>query len=146
VGVGGELAIYARRHDAFAEVSVARWTDDPDTLADAGGQAVRLDMLGLRAGWNPARMPIRAWLGAELGTLTGRRVGLTASTRSGPWSAITSGFGVAWPMAEHVRLVGTFEVAAVLTRERVDDAQPGETYRPSGATARCALGLEIGWR
>lgn len=146
VGVGGEVAAYVRRGEMFTELAVARWADDSDYVADrTEGRAVSLELVGLRMGWSPSRMPLRAWLGAEVGTLTGSKVGLSAPYGE-PWAALTTGFGVAWPMSEHARLVGTFEIAAVLARGWVGAADTGEIFRPSVWTARCAIGLELGWR
>jgi hypothetical protein len=104
-------------------------------------------MLGLRGGWASRRMPLRSWLGVEIGEMTGAGVALY-QPRSGSarWTAIASGLGVAWPMARHVRLVGTFELAAPIERARFALADGTEIFQPSSASARCALGLEIGWR
>jgi hypothetical protein len=149
VGIGGDLGAFVRRRDVFAEVGVARWASSPRYLVEGapGGVEVRLDTLALRGGWSPQRMPIRGWLGLELGRITGRGLGLidsqSASTR---WVAGVGGFGVAWPMARLVRLVGTFEVAVPLQQTRFILSDGQQIYRPSPAAARCAFGIEVGWR
>ncbi len=149
VGVGGELAGYVRRDDLFAEISHARWTPSTELLRSGtpGHVDVGLAIIALRVGWGPEGMPLRAWLGAELGTMKGAGIALDhPDADSGRWTAIDAGFGVAWPMAEHARLVGTFEVAAPLERTRFALIDGIEIYQPALAAARCAFGIEVGWR
>lgn len=149
VGIGGDLSAFMRRRDAFVELGVSRWASSPSYLVEGapGRVEVRLDTLALRGGWSPQRMPIRGWLGVELGEIAGRGVALvdsqSASTR---WLAGVGGFGVAWPMARLARLVGTFEVAVPLEQTRFILSDGQQIFRPSPAAARCALGIEVGWR
>lgn len=149
VGVGGELGGFVRRHDLFGELAIARWATRPSELVDGapGRVEVGLEVVALRAGWASATMPMRAWIGGELGTMTGRGVALADPRMSAArWAAVTSGFAVAWPMSPRVRLLGTFEVGIALARPRFVLAEGGEIYQPSFATARCALGFEVGWQ
>lgn len=149
VGVGGEVAGYVRRRDVYGEVGYARWRESSIYLTEGapGGVVVGLQMLNVRGGWSSRRMPLRAWVGVEVGEMTGTGVALLgAKVGEGRWTAIASGFGVGWPIAKHVRLVGTFELAAPVQRARFLLGDGSEIYQPSSASARCALGFEVGWR
>ncbi len=146
VDYGGELAGYVRRHELYAEVGYARWAAQPTVVqSDIAAVDIGVSMLALRGGWVSRRMPLRAWLGLELGSMRGDGAGIS-DPRSGRWTAIASGFGVGWPMSAHAYLVGTFEVAASLERTRFMLLDGNEIYQPSPASARCALGLEVTWR
>jgi hypothetical protein len=149
VGVGGELAAFVRHHDLFGELGYARWGERPVYLVSGapGHVDVGLQLATARGGWASSRMPLRAWLGVEVGSITGAGVDLhNQNTGSARWTAIASGFGVGWPMAEHARLVGTFEVAAALERAEFTLGDGSQIFQSARASARCALGLEVGWR
>ncbi|HEU0033140.1 MAG TPA: hypothetical protein VFQ53_21050 [Kofleriaceae bacterium] len=149
VGLGGELAGFVRRHNAFGELAVARWAERPMYLtAGAPGRVdVGITLLAARGGWASDHMPLRGWLGVESGLMHGTGIDLYASQGgSTRWTAVAAGFGVGWPMSEHARLVGTFELAAPVERARFELADGTMVYEPSGASARCALGLELGWK
>ena len=147
VGVGGELSLFVRRDDYFGELGFARWaTRSAYLVAGAPGRVeVGLDVITARIGWSPTRMPLRAWLGTEIGTMRGKGQSL-ANPMAGdaPWVAVTAGFGVGWPMTRYARLIGTFEIAVPTSRVDFELAQSGSIYSSSAAAARCALGLELG--
>jgi hypothetical protein len=83
----------------------------------------------------------------EAGVLDGTGMDvIDPRTASSSWYALGGGFGVAWPMAPHARLVGTFELAIPLKRTTFMLETGGNLYTPAVAAARCALGLELGWR
>jgi hypothetical protein len=149
VGVAGELALYVRRHSYFAEVAGTRWARSAKYLADGAPGAVDVGLLAiaLRAGWSPTRMYVRAWATAEVGPMTGEGIALNdPQIGAGRWTAAGAGFGVAWPMFDRARLVGSIELLAPFEQVRFVLADGEEIYRPSAYVARCALGLEIGWR
>jgi hypothetical protein len=149
VGVGGEIAGFVRRHDAFAEVGLAGWGQGSVELSDGapGHVNLRHTYVVARLGWSPERMPIRAWLAGELGSMQGVGIGLYENgVGAGRWEAIGSGFGVAWPIAPWIRLVGTFEVAVPFARPRFVLADGQDIYEPAPLTARACLGFEVGWR
>lgn len=149
IGLGGELAVYARRKSHYAELAVARWARSAMYLAEGAPGAVDVDLMtgALRAGWSPPDKYIRGWLGVEVGSMTGAGVSLNdPQIGSGRWTAVGSGFGVIWPMFERVRLVGMIELMVPLEQVRFVLRDGAEIYRPSVAVARCALGLEVGWR
>jgi hypothetical protein len=149
VNLGGELGGYVRRGDRFAQLAIGRWVPQPAYL-QSGAPArvdVGLEVITLRAGWGPRDLPLRAWLTGELGQLRGTGVAVGAPrTADRRWTALGAGFGVAWPMAPQARLVGTVELAIPLERTRFMLESGSELYQPSAATARCAFGLEVGWR
>ncbi len=149
INVGGELAGYLRREHHFLELAVSRRVPQSARL-DPGAPArvdVSLDVVTVRGGYGPEHLPIRAWVSAELGRLQGAGMAVVdPQIGSGRWVAVGGGFGVAWPMAPHARLVGTFELAIPLERTRFMLQNGGDLYQPSAAAARCALGLELGWR
>jgi hypothetical protein len=149
LGLGGEVSGSLRRRARFAELAVAKWASSSSYLTEGapGGVAVDLMAFALRGGWSPEDKPLRAWLGAEYGTMSGRGIALVdTQDGSARWVTANAGFGVTWQMSHLARLVGTFEVGVPLERVRFVLAQGGEIYRPSPAVARCAFGLEIGWR
>lgn len=149
INIGGELAGYVRREDYFGEIALARWVPqsarfDPGAPARV---AVSLDVVSLRGGWGPEHLPIRAWLLTEVGRMQGEGLAvIQPQVANSGWVAFGGGFGVAWPMARHARLVGTFEVAVPLRRTTFMLQNGADLYEPSAVAARCALGLELGWR
>src|SRR5262249_52003933 len=113
-----------------------------------------LDLWTLRAGWASMKMPLRAWLMVEAGELAGPhkvmpagvpRMVMGSVESSHKWFAAGGGFGVAWPMSDNARLVGNVELAIPIDREAMM-LDTGGTFEPDSATARCSLGLEVGWR
>jgi len=149
VGVAGELAAYVRSGAGFAELAGARWRPSGLALMSGGPIQfdVRLDVVTLRLGWSPPRLPLRAWVTGELGSLHGEGVGLNApDLGSGTWAGAGAGFGVAWPISPHFRVVGNVEVVALLRRERFALYNGAEVFRPEVASARSSVGFEVGWR
>ena len=147
VGVGGELAVFLRRKDHFIEAGFARWAPRSAYLVEGapGRVDVGLDVITTRAGWSPRHMPIRAWLGAEVGAMRGQGAALVdPQAGHGTWFAVSGGVGVGWSMARYARLLGTFEVAVPTSRVHFALAESGNIYSSSAAAARCSLGLELG--
>ncbi len=148
VNLGGELSVFVRRAEKFASLGVSRWVPQNARLAPGapGGVDVKLDTLTLRGGWGPAKVPIRAWLLGEIGQLQGTGVGVDDErTATARWLALGAGMGVGWPMSQHARLVGTFEIAVPLERPRFMLDGGSDLFQPGAAAARCAFGLEVGW-
>ena len=149
INIGGEIGGYVRYKRHIFELAFARWIPESARL-DPGAPArvdVSLDVVTLRGGWGPEELPIRAWLSAEVGVMSGSGVAVVdPKTESGRWAALGGGFGVAWPMAPHARLVGTFELAIPLFRTTFMLQNGADLYQPAPAAVRCALGLELGWR
>ena len=148
VGVGGEIAVFVRRKNLFAEIGYAQWAPQSAFLVPGapGHVEVGLDAVTVRAGWAPEHMPLHAWAGTEIGSMFGRGADLEQMQGgSGTYVAVTSGFSVGWPMSPNARLVGTFEVAVPTRAVVFSLADGGDIYRASTGAARCALGLELGW-
>ena len=149
VGTAGELALYLRRRSYFAEIAGTRWAPSAKYLANGAPGAVDVSLFtaALRAGWSPPAMYIRAWAVGEVGPMTGAGIALNdPRIGEGRWTAAGAGFGVAWPMFEHARLVGSVEFLAAFERVQFILSDGSEVFSPSFGMARCALGLEIGWR
>jgi hypothetical protein len=149
VGVGGEVAAYARHRSLFAELAVARWLPNSKVLqlGAPGRVDVRLNVTAIRFGWGPEQLPLRAWISGELGSIEGEGVALNdAHVGRGTWVGAGAGFAVAWPMTQHTRLIGDLEAVAPLQRAQFVLQDGSEVYRPGPVTVRCGLGLEIGWR
>ncbi len=149
VGVAGELALYARRRSQFAEIAGTRWARSAKYLADGAPGAVDVSLfsVALRAGWSPPAMYIRAWGVVEVGPMTGEGIALNDSRiGAGRWTAAGAGLGVVWPMFDRARIVGSVEFLAAFEQVRFVLTDGEEIYRPSVGVARCALGLEFGWR
>jgi hypothetical protein len=149
IGLGGEVAAYLRRRSLFVELAGARWMPTPRVLymGAPGRVDVGLFVAVVRFGWGPERLPLRAWISTELGSIHGQGLGFDdAPAGTARWAGLGGGFGVAWPMTQHTRLIGIVEVVAPLQRARFVLEHGTEVYRPDMATARCGFGLEIGWR
>jgi hypothetical protein len=148
VGLGAELAITARRHSTLAELAVTRWA-----LSEAQFHAgapmkidVGLDVTALRVGWRPEKPPLRWWTSVEVGTMYGNgETVATAQNGDGRWIAAGTGFGVAWPIAHWVRVVGTTEVMLAIDRVRFSLGDGTVVYAPAPMSARATCGLEVGW-
>ena len=149
VSLGGELAVYLRRDDYVGELAYATWSASPAVLryGAPGHVDVGLDVAIARAGWGPERLPLRAWVSGEVGRMHGQDASL-ADPRGGTgrWIALGTGFAVGWPIAERARVVGLFEIAVPVARGSFMLTSGSEVYTPAPATARCALGFEVGWR
>ncbi len=148
IGLAGELAAYGWRRSLFVEVSATRWMPSSRFLA-IGAPArvdIRLDFVAVRIGWRSMRLPLRGWLGGELGAVQGEGVSLdNARVGDGRWAAIDGGFGVAWPMARRARLVGIMELGVPVSRSQFLLQDGSLVYRPERVTVRSGLGLEVGW-
>jgi len=147
VGLGGEVAVTLRRKNALAELAETRWVTSAAQL-HTGGPArvdVGLDATAVRLGWRPSNLPLRAWVSVEGGSMYGTGVALdNPQIGSGRWVAAGSGFGVAWPIARWVRLVGTTEVMVAVERVRFSLGDGIAVYAPSPMSARTTVGLEFG--
>jgi hypothetical protein len=151
---GVEVAALLRRDEAFVELALGRWKPENDytVISASASVPLALDVWTVRGGWASMRMPLRAWVLAEVGEIAGADampgvisrmvMGKTPSDRR--WSQVGAGLGVAWPMSNQARLVGNLEFGVPLQRETVmlDD----RTFEPEALTARFSVGLEVGWR
>jgi hypothetical protein len=149
VGVAGELALYVRRRSYFGELAGTRWVPNARYLADGAPAAVDVSLLSvaLRGGWSPPDKYIRAWATAEGGPMTGEGIALDdPRIGRGRWVGAGAGFGVIWPMFDRLRLVGSVEFLVTFEQVHFVLADGEEIFRPSVGVARCALGLEFGWR
>lgn len=148
VGSGTELGIYGRSGAVFVDLAAARWRPTSQLLyAHAPGRVdVQLRTVALRLGWRPEQLPLRAWVAGELGTLRGEGFALANPVvGSGTWASVGAGFGIAWPMLRVARLVGVIELAVPMRSIRFLSLDGMELYRSDPATARCGVGLEVGW-
>jgi hypothetical protein len=149
VGLGGELAAYVRRGELFVELAGAGWRRSTQVVHPGapGRVDVHLQDAALRLGWGPEQLPIRTWIGAELGAIEGEGVALEEPhIGTAVWVSAAAGFGVAWPVMRRARVVGLVELAVPLDRPRFVLRTGSEVFRPEAVAARYGLGLEIGWR
>lgn len=148
VGIGGELAVVVQRDCIFAEVAGSEWVSSDARVVT--GAAPRMDVglhtMTVRAGY-AALTPLRGWAVVDVGALSGTGEALdNARMGSGPWVAVGAGFGVAWPIARAVRVVGTLEVLAAIEHRTTFELGDGQVvYQPAPASARTTFGLEVGW-
>jgi hypothetical protein len=149
VSVGGEVSGYVRARWLVAELVGMSWLRSA-SVVHLGAPAridVSLALAALRLGWGPEHLPLRAWLGGELGALRGAGVALEdPRIETGRWIAVGTGFAVAWPIFTHARLVGTIELSVPLSRPRFVLQDGSEVYRPGPAAVRSGLGVEVGWQ
>jgi len=153
---GEEVAVNVRHDELFAELALSHWQAENDYRVMSGGTTVPLglDVWAMRAGWSSMKMPLRAWLLAEVGEVAGAKdmpdvlprmvMGDTPDGRR--WTAIGAGVGVAWPLSNQIRFIGSMELAVPVSDEHlVLDNGIGD-YKPDALAARYAVGLEVGWR
>jgi hypothetical protein len=153
---GAEVAVNVRHDELFTELAMSHWQPQNDYHVMSAGTPVELglDLWAVRAGWSSMRMPLRAWLLAEVGEVAGTsempgvlpRMVMGNSPEGRQWKAVGAGVGVAWPMSNQIRLVGMMELAVPLVEEHlVLDGGVG-AYKSDPLAARYAIGLEVGWR
>lgn len=155
VNFGTEVAGLVRRDEVFLELALGRWKPKDTYVVSEMPEHVELglDLWTLRGGWASMKMPLRGWLLAEVGELASARrmAGVVTRMMTGDtpqdrqWRALGGGFGVAWPMTNQARLVGTVEIAVPINRERLT-LDRGDAYEPDPLAARYSIGLEVGWR
>lgn len=155
VNFGGEVAGHLRRDEYFVELAIGRWKpEDTYLVADTTERVeLGLDVWTLRGGWSSMTMPLRGWVLVEVGEVAGghgmpgvvSRMVMGDTPQKNQWRAAGAGFGVAWPMSNHARLVGNMEIAVPIKRERLM-LERGEAYEPDPLAARYSVGLEVGWR
>lgn len=156
VNYGGEVALHLRRDEVFGELALARWKpEEPHRVSVDSTTSVdlQLDLWTLRAGWDSMKTPLRAWGLVEVGEMAGGRgmsgvltrmvTGDTPTERR--WRAVGGGFGVAWPMSDQARLIGSLELAVPIERGSLMLDRYG-TYEADPFVARTNVGLEVGWR
>lgn len=153
VNLGGEVAAFLRWEERFVELGLGKWRPQ-EAVVVTDDVKLGLDVWTVRGGWASKKMPLRAWLLIEAGELAGPHevmpagvprmvMGSVASDHK--WFAAGGGFGVAWPMSDSARLVGNVELAIPIDREPMM-LESGRQFEPDAATARCSLGLEVGFR
>ncbi len=149
IGLGGELAGHVRHRKLFAELALAAWAPSNTALHSGAPAGIDVDLhtIGLRGGWGPEDLPIRAWATIEYGMMKGLGIALANSQAgTGRWVAAGAGFGVAWPVAPLVRIVGSVEFVVPLQRAQFVLEDGFEVYRAWPVSSRAAFGVEVGWR
>lgn len=144
VGLGAEVALSARHATLMGELSATKWlasgADRSTSHVDVG-----LGVTSARIGWRPESLPLRAWLGAEVGSMDSTGLNYTTSDNNGRWFAAGGGFGVGWPMTPWLRVVGSTEVLLAIERVKFSEPSGAVFYAPSPMSARCSFGIEVGW-
>lgn len=149
VGVGADVSTFLQRGTQFVEIGYAKWVPRPMQIlaSESGTVQFDLQLVALRGGWASTKMPLRGWVGLEVGRMHGEGPALRAPESGvGRWIAISSGFGVGWPISPRTRLVGTFEVAVPVERATFQFMDGSEVREPAPISARSALGVEVAWR
>ena len=153
VNYGAEVAVVVRHNEIFGELALSRWKPEERFVVTEEQIELKLDVWSLRAGWSSMRMPLRAWALAEVGEFAGARgmhgvvsrmvMGDTPARRQ--WRAAGGGVGVAWPMSDQARLIGSMEIAVPIARDSLMLNKSG-AYEADPLVARASLGIEVGWR
>ena len=149
VGVGADVSAFVQRDTRFLEIGYAKWVPRPMQIlaSESGTVQFDLQLVAVRGGWASTKMPLRGWIGLEVGQMHGEGPALRAPDSGvGRWVAISSGFGVGWPISPRTRLVGTFEVAVPIERAEFQFMDGSEVREPAPISARSALGVEVAWR
>ena len=155
VNFGGEVAGQLRRDEYFVELALGRWKPEDRHMVEDGTTApipLAMNVWTVRGGWASMRMPLRGWVLAEVGDVSGAKqmpgvvsrmvMGDTPAARR--WTAVGAGLGVAWPMSDQARLVGNLEFAVPIKRDTL--MLDTGAYEPDPISARYSIGLEVGWR
>jgi hypothetical protein len=154
VNFGGEVAGQLRRDEYFVELAIGRWKPEDRHMVEDGGAPIPLAMnvWTARGGFASMRMPVRGWLLAEVGDVSGAKqmpgvvsrmvMGDTPAARR--WTAVGAGLGIAWPMSDQARLVGNLEFAVPVQRDTL--MLDTGAFEPDPISARYSIGLEVGWR
>lgn len=155
VNIGGELAGQLRHDQYFGELALGRWKPRETYVVTETPEHVELglDVWTVRGGWASMAMPLRGWALFEAGELAGPkgmpgvvpRMVMGDVPQNRRWLAAGAGFGVAWPVADMVRLFGAMEIAVPLDREHLA-LDHGAAYTPDPLVARYSVGLEVGLR
>jgi hypothetical protein len=153
---GAEVAVNVRHDELFAELALSHWQPETDYRVMSSGTPIPLglELWAVRAGWSSMKMPLRAWVLAEVGEVGGTsemsgvlpRMVMGDTPEGRRWTALGAGVGVAWPLSNQIRLVGSMELAFPIAEEHlVLDNGIGD-FKPDPLAARYAVGLEVGWR
>jgi hypothetical protein len=149
VGVGGEVTVTLRKDRHLAELGATRWFTSAAQFHNGRPAKIEvdLDVAVARYGWRPYELPLRSWIGVEVGNMRGGGVQLpTAQLAGGRWIAAGAGFGIAWQMKPWVRLLGTTEAMLALERVKFSMGDGLVVYAPSPMSVRTTVGLEVGWQ
>lgn len=149
VGLGGELALTARYQRSLAELATARWFESVAQLYNGRPTKVDidLDVVITRYGWRPDDLPLRAWVGLEVGTMRGNASQPPSQQLpDGRWLAAGAGFAVAWQMTPWIRLLGATEAMVAIERVRFSLMDGLVAYAPAPMSARFTFGFEVGWQ
>lgn len=149
VGVAGDIAAWGVWRSFSLELAVSRWKSNTATVGDTSmaGVDVGLTAIAVRAGWRFSRDRGRAWLVGELGSMTGTGIGI-AESRGGSarWSAVGMGGAKAWPVGNHVALVGALEGEFLIDHVAFTVEDGSVLYATPRVGLRASLGIELGWR
>lgn len=149
VGYGLEVSAWFVWGSGAVEVSGTRWLERLAELpaSERFGAAIGLDALAARACWNPERYGPRVCVLGELGSMSGRGVGLfDAKVGEGTYSAAGIGLSLRARLRSHVALVGGFDMVRAIDRPRFVLDRGTVLFQPDPLAGRVALGVELGWR
>ncbi len=149
VGVGAELAVTLRADHHLVELGATRWFTSTAQLYTGRPTHVDvdLDVAVARYGWRPYQMPLRAWLGLEVGNMRGTGLDLPqGQLEGGRWVAAGAGFGIAWQMRPWIRLFGSTETMLAIERVRFAMESGVVAYAPAPMSVRTTCGIEVGWQ
>ncbi len=149
VGYGLELSAWFVWGSGAVEVSGTRWLERLAALPPSQrfGAAIGLDSLAARACWNPERYGPRVCVLGEVGTMSGRGVGLFDSrVGEAVYSAAGIGLSLRTRLRAHVALVGGFDMLRAIDRPRFVLDRGTLLFQPDPLAGRVALGVELGWR
>ncbi|HUQ02137.1 MAG TPA: hypothetical protein VM261_06545 [Kofleriaceae bacterium] len=149
VGYGLEVSAWFVWGAGAVEVSGTRWLERLAELpaSQRFGAAIGLDALAARACWNPERYGPRVCFLGEMGTMSGRGVGLFDSkVGEATYSAAGIGLSLRARLRSHVALVGGFDMLRAIDRPRFVLDRGTVLFQPDPMAGRVGLGVEIGWR
>ncbi len=149
VGYGLELGVWFVWGAGAVEIAGTRWLERLAELPPSRrlGAAIGLDAIAARVCWNPDRFGPRVCALGELGTMTGRGIGLfDARVGEAIYSAAGVGVSLRAPLRPHVALVAGFDMLRVVDRPRFVLDRGTLLHQPDALAGRVALGLELGWR
>jgi hypothetical protein len=145
VALGGELAVPLVWRQLFIEPAGELWARSTSSGAMPGLEA-SLTAAALRGGWRSNALPLRAWLVAEVGRVSGEGINVIAPrAAAAAWAGVGAGGAFTWSFERGVAFVASAEVIAAIARPRFGLDDGDLVYQPAAVALRLAVGLEVAW-
>jgi hypothetical protein len=145
IALGGELAVPLVWRQLFIEPAGELWATSTSSGAMPGLEA-SLTAAALRGGWRSSALPLRAWLVAEVGRLSGEGINVVAPrAAAAAWAGVGAGGAFTWTIERGLAFVASAEAIAAIARPRFGLDDGDLVYQPAAVALRLAVGFEVAW-